>query len=171
MLHGDKAASSTPLRTPALKLWYMGYVAERALGKKSRTTQYQQKTDFLQKSGAGNLCPMGNCLFNSWPGSLWRGPTAVLASASGEAQQPPTLPCFPTCQQMSFFRAHHAQRLICAQTHGTGICSWVLERFWGWEELNLSISALWPQTGGMFPLTSLPSGQDLSRLIFKCILG
>lgn len=109
------------------------------------------------------LAPLGMVLLLCWP--------QPLVSPLGLAQQPPTLPCSPTCQQMSFFRAHHAQRLICAQTRGTGMGSWVLERFWGWEELNQSISALWPQMGGMFPLTSLPSGQDLSRLIFKYILG
>lgn len=72
------------------------------MGKKARTRQYQQKPDFLQKSGAGNLCPLGNCLNNSWSCSLQPGPAAVLASASGEptgagpaASHPPLLPNLP----------------------------------------------------------------------------
>lgn len=145
------------------------------MGKKPRTTEYQQKPDFLQKSGqeisvpwatactTAGLAPFGVVPLPCWP--------QPLVSPLGLSEQPPTLPCSPTCHQMAFLRAHHAQRLVCAQTRGTGIGSWVLEGFWGWEESNQSVSALWPQTGGMFPLTSLPSGQDLSRLTLKCILG
>lgn len=95
-LCGDQAASSTPPQPPVLQLWCMGWVAEGALGKKSRTIQYQQKTDFLQKLGqevpvswatacpTAALAPFGMVLLLCWP--------QPLVSLLGLAQQPPTLP-------------------------------------------------------------------------------
>lgn len=60
------------------------------------------KNRFPPEIGAGNLCPLGHCLSNSWSGSLWHGPAAVLASASGEptgagsaASHPPLIPNLP----------------------------------------------------------------------------
>lgn len=76
-----------------------GLSCRRCLGKETQDYRVPTKTRFPPEIRAGNLCPLGHCLYNSWSGSLWRGPTALLASASGEptgavraASHPPLLP-------------------------------------------------------------------------------
>lgn len=81
---GGQDASSTPPQAPDLQLPCWGQAAGRALGKRAKKRQYQHKPDFPQKSGAGSLCPLGDCSDSRWACSLQRGLYAVLASASGE---------------------------------------------------------------------------------------
>lgn len=100
---------------------------------------------------AAGLAPSNVVPVPCWP--------QALVSLLGLVQQPPALLCSPTCHQMVFFRAHHAQRLICAQRHmAQKLALGCLRGFEAGEESSQSASAPWPHTGGMSPLTSSAFG-------------
>lgn len=100
---------------------------------------------------AAGLAPSGVVPVPCWP--------QPLVSLLGLVQQPPALPRSPTCHQMFLFRAHHAQRLICAQRHtAQKLAPGCLRGFEVGEESSQSASAPQPQTGGMSPLTSSAFG-------------
>lgn len=126
---GTKAAKMSPPHhaspcSAAVVHGACGLSCRMAVGKKAKTRHYQRKQDFPQKAGAGSLCPLGNCSSSSWACSHQHGPCTVLASASGEpiwagpaASGPSLLPNLPPA--VFAFRAHHAQRLMCARSHLT----------------------------------------------------
>lgn len=146
------------------------------MGNRSKTRQYKHKPDFPKKLGAGRLCPLGDCLDNSWACSVQRGPYTVLASAFGEpagagpsASRPSLLPSLPS--DVYFQSPPCTKADVCSATCRAEIRPQSLRGFEATEESSQPTSTPWPQKGEMSPLTPFTFSPGSTAQFLNCSLG